>query len=222
MITIKNAKKTFSLNKKEIPVLRDIDLEIKEGEFVALMGPSGSGKSTLLGITAGIDTPTSGDIEIADVDIFDKSEDQLARFRNEYIGIVFQAYNLIPTLSALDNVQAPLFASKNKLSSKEIKAVSIDMLKKVGLEDRANHKPSELSGGEQQRVAIARALVTNPKILIADEPTGNLDSKTGRKILNLFKDIHTEMNLTMVIATHSTEVAKIADRIVHISDGKIV
>lgn len=222
MITIRNAKKTFYLDKKEIPVLRDIDLEVKDGEFVALMGPSGSGKSTLLGILAGIDTPTSGDISIANVDIFDKNDDQLARFRNDNVGIVFQAYNLIPSLTALDNVKAPLFASNKGLSSKEITKRSMEMLKRVGLDRRANHKPSELSGGEQQRVAIARALVTEPKVLIGDEPTGNLDSKTGQMILNLFKQIHDEMNLTMIIATHSEEIAKIADRTVNIKDGKIV
>lgn len=222
IIVIKNAAKNYRLKKKTIPVLRDIDVTIKEGELVSLMGPSGSGKSTLLGIIAGIDTPTSGQLTILGEDIIKKNEDKLANFRNANIGIVFQAYNLIPSLSALDNVRAPLFASKKRLSGKEINRRSRNLLEKVGLTDRVDHKPNELSGGEQQRVAIARALVTQPKLLIADEPTGNLDSKTGEKILTLLKTLHNEMNLTMVIATHSKEVANISDRVLEMRDGVII
>lgn len=221
MVTLKNITRTFQLNGNKIEVLKGIDLEIGDDEFVALMGPSGSGKSTLLGILGGIDTPTSGTILVKDEDISKKTEDELAVFRNKNIGIVFQAYNLIPSLSAIQNIKAPLFAGDGKLSSKEIDTKAKEMLELVGLTDRGNHKPGELSGGEQQRVAIARALINNPSILIADEPTGNLDSKTGKKILDLIQKINKEMNLAIIMATHSKEIAKLADRIVNISDGVV-
>jgi putative ABC transport system ATP-binding protein len=221
MIKLKNIKKSFKLNDREIEVLKGINLEIQSDEFVALMGPSGSGKSTLLGILGGIDTPTDGVIEIQDIDISKKTEDELARFRNKNVGIVFQAYNLIPSLSAIENVKAPLFASNVGLSSKEIEDKAMEMLKIVGLEERANHKPGELSGGEQQRVAIARALINEPSILIADEPTGNLDSKTGKKIMDLILKINKELKISIIMATHSDSIAKLADRTVFISDGVI-
>lgn len=221
MISLKNITKSFELDGNKIEVLKGIDLEIGDDGFVALMGPSGSGKSTLLGILAGIDTPTTGTIIMQNEDISKKTEDQLAIFRNKNVGIVFQAYNLIPSLNAIENIKAPLFAGKNKLTSKEIDEKAKRMLELVGLEKRAKHKPSEMSGGEQQRVAIARALINDPQILIADEPTGNLDSKTGEKILDLIVKINKEMNLTIIMATHSKEVAKLADRIINISDGII-
>ena len=185
------------------------------------MGPSGSGKSTLLGILAGIDSPTSGEIYIYGQDISKKKEDELARFRNENVGIVFQAYNLIPSLNAIQNVKAPLYAGKNKLTSKEIDERAKKLLDMVGLSHRETHKPGELSGGEQQRVAIARALIKNPKILVADEPTGNLDAKTGEEILDLILKINKDMHLTIIMATHNEEIAKLADRVVNISDGII-
>lgn len=221
MISLKNITKNFELDGNKIEVLKGINLEIGDDEFVALMGPSGSGKSTLLGILAGIDSPTTGTITIQGEDISKKTEDQLAIFRNKNIGIVFQAYNLVPSLNAIENVKAPLFAGKNKLSSKEIDEKAKRMLELVGLEKRANHKPSEMSGGEQQRVAIARALINEPHILIADEPTGNLDSKTGEKILDLLLKINKEMKLTIIMATHSKEIARLADRTINISDGII-
>jgi ABC-type lipoprotein export system ATPase subunit len=221
MITLKNITKTFELNEKKIKVLKDITLEIGNDEFVALMGPSGSGKSTLLGILGGIDTPTSGKITIKEEDISEKTEDELAVFRNENIGIVFQAYNLISSLDAISNVKAPLFASKNQLTSEEIEKRAKDMLTLVGLENRGKHKPGELSGGEQQRVAIARSLINKPSILIADEPTGNLDSKTGEKVMDLIEEINKAMKLTIIIATHDKNVANRADRIINISDGVI-
>jgi putative ABC transport system ATP-binding protein len=221
MIRLKNITKTFELNKDKIEVLKGINLDIGDDEFVALMGPSGSGKSTLLGILGGIDTPTSGDIIIKGENISEKTEDQLAVFRNKNIGIVFQAYNLVSSLDAIGNVQAPLFASKNKLTSQEIEQKAKDMLNLVGLKNRKNHKPSELSGGEQQRVAIARALINEPSILIADEPTGNLDSKTGEKIMDLIEEINKEMKLTIIIATHDKNIANKADRVINISDGVI-
>lgn len=221
MIKLQNVTRTFELNKHKIEVLKGIDLEIEDDEFIAIMGPSGSGKSTLLGILGGIDSPTSGKIFISDEDISKKTEDELAIFRNKNIGIVFQAYNLIPSLDSIQNIKAPLFASDDKIDSEEIDQKVQEMLDLVGLENRANHKPSELSGGEQQRVAIARALINKPSILIADEPTGNLDSKTGKKILDLIQKINIEMKLTIIMATHSEEIANLADRTVNISDGVI-
>ena len=221
MIQLKNITKSFDLNKNKIEVLKGINLQIADDEFIALMGPSGSGKSTLLGILAGIDSPTSGEIYIYGQDISKKKEDELARFRNENVGIVFQAYNLIPSLNAIQNVKAPLYAGKNKLTSKEIDKRAKKLLDMVGLSHRETHKPGELSGGEQQRVAIARALIKNPKILVADEPTGNLDAKTGEEILDLILKINKDMHLTIIMATHNEEIAKLADRVVNISDGII-
>ncbi|HQC39325.1 MAG TPA: ABC transporter ATP-binding protein [Candidatus Dojkabacteria bacterium] len=221
MIQLKNITKSFDLNKNKVEVLKGINLEIGDDEFIALMGPSGSGKSTLLGILAGIDSPTSGDIFIYGQDISKKKEDELARFRNKNVGIIFQAYNLIPSLNAIQNVKAPLYAGKNKLSSKEIDQRAKELLNMVGLSHRETHKPGELSGGEQQRVAIARALINKPKILVADEPTGNLDAKTGKEILDLMQKVSKEMHLTIIMATHNNEIAKLADRVVKISDGII-
>lgn len=221
MIQLKNITKSFDLNKNKVEVLKGINLQIADDEFIALMGPSGSGKSTLLGILAGIDSPTSGEIYIYGQDISKKKEDELARFRNENVGIVFQAYNLIPSLNAIQNVKAPLYAGKNKLTSKEIDERAKKLLDMVGLSHRETHKPGELSGGEQQRVAIARALIKNPKILVADEPTGNLDAKTGEEILDLILKINKDMHLTIIMATHNEEIAKLADRVVNISDGII-
>ena len=221
MIQLKNITKSFDLNKNKVEVLKGINLQIADDEFIALMGPSGSGKSTLLGILAGIDSPTSGEIYIYGQDISKKKEDELARFRNKNVGIIFQAYNLIPSLNAIQNVKAPLYAGKNKLSSKEIDQRAKELLNMVGLSHRETHKPGELSGGEQQRVAIARALINKPKILVADEPTGNLDAKTGKEILDLMQKVSKEMHLTIIMATHNNEIAKLADRVVKISDGII-
>lgn len=221
MILLKNIKKDFKLNKEKVEVLKGVNLEIKDDEFVAIMGSSGSGKSTLLGILAGIDSPTSGEIIIDTEDISKKKEDELSVFRNKNIGIVFQAYNLIPSLNAIQNVKTPLYAGHSRLSSKEMDEKARKMLDLVGLSKREKHRPGEMSGGEQQRVAIARALINDPKILIADEPTGNLDSKTGEAVLELIQKISKEMQLTIVMATHSKEVASLADRVINISDGII-
>lgn len=221
MILLKNIKKDFKLNKEKVEVLKGVNLEIKDDEFVAIMGSSGSGKSTLLGILAGIDSPTSGEIIIDTEDISKKKEDELSVFRNKNIGIVFQAYNLIPSLNAIQNVKTPLYAGHSRLSSKEMDEKARKMLDLVGLSKREKHRPGEMSGGEQQRVAIARALINNPKILIADEPTGNLDSKTGEAVLELIQKISKEMQLTIIMATHSKEVASLADRVINISDGII-
>lgn len=222
MIELKNIKKNYYLGKKELPILKDIDLDIKDGEFVAIMGPSGSGKSTLLAILACIDTPSEGSMLLDEEDISNLNENRLAVLRNQKIGVVFQAFNLISTLNALENVEAPLFASSHGYSRKEIEEKAIEMLKMVGLEDRMKHRPDELSGGQQQRVAIARALVTNPQILIADEPTGNLDSNTGEKVLELFIKLHKDLGITLIVATHDKSVASKADRVINIIDGKIL
>jgi putative ABC transport system ATP-binding protein len=219
MLQTENLKRYFYLGKQKQEVLRGIDLQINQGELVALMGPSGSGKSTLLGLLAGIDSPDEGSLQIDGKEIGNLKEKDLSKIRNTYIGIVFQSFNLIPGLTAQQNVEAPLYVSQNR---QKIPGRAKSVLDKVGLGDKLKNKPHQLSGGQQQRVGIARALVTNPKVLIADEPTGNLDSQTGQQILNLFQEVRQEFGLTMVIATHDEQVAGIADRVVHIQDGVLV
>lgn len=207
--------KCYTLGNTQIPILRGIDLTVKKGEIVALMGPSGSGKSTLLGILGGLDIPTSGRIIMDGIDITKLPESKLAEIRGKKIGFVFQAYNLVSTLTAIENVMLPSYFVKGTKKDPE------ELLEIVGLSHRRNNKPSEMSGGEQQRVAIARALINNPKILFGDEPTGNLDSKTELKILNLFQRLREDFGSTIFLVTHSSEVAKIADRILYIRDGKL-
>jgi len=207
--------KCYTLGNVQIPILRGIDLTVKKREIVALMGPSGSGKSTLLGILGGLDLPTSGRILIDGIDITRLPESKLAEIRGKKIGFVFQAYNLVPTLTAIENVMLPAYFVKGQKKNPE------ELLEIVGLSHRKNNKPTEMSGGEQQRVAIARALINNPKILFGDEPTGNLDSKTELKILNLFLKLRDEYGSTIFLVTHSDEVAKIADRIIYIRDGRL-
>jgi len=207
--------KCYTLGNVQIPILRGIDLTVKKREIVALMGPSGSGKSTLLGILGGLDLPTSGRILIDGIDITRLPESKLAEIRGKKIGFVFQAYNLVPTLTAIENVMLPSYFVKGGKKDPE------ELLEIVGLSHRRNNKPTEMSGGEQQRVAIARALINNPKILFGDEPTGNLDSKTELKILNLFLKLRDEYGSTIFLVTHSDEVAKIADRIIYIRDGRV-
>ncbi len=211
--------RTLSLGATPVPVLNNLSFSIEKGEWVALMGPSGSGKSTLLGIIAGLDTVTEGQMMIDGQEITHWKEGQLARLRNEKIGVVFQSFNLIPTLTAQANVEVPLYVHPDH---REIHARARLMLERVGLGQRAGHQPHQLSGGEQQRVAIARALITHPEILVADEPTGNLDSKTGRQILDLFTQLHQELHVTLVVATHDLAVAKRADRVIQLKDGGIV
>ena len=207
--------KCYTLGNVQIPILRGIDLTVKKREIVALMGPSGSGKSTLLGILGGLDLPTSGRILIDGIDITRLPESKLAEIRGKKIGFVFQAYNLVPTLTAIENVMLPSYFVKGDKKDPE------ELLEIVGLSHRRNNKPTEMSGGEQQRVAIARALINNPKILFGDEPTGNLDSKTELKILNLFLKLRDDYGSTIFLVTHSDEVAKIADRIIYIRDGRV-
>jgi len=218
IIQVREVTRALPLGNEQIQVLRGVSFTIPRGAWSAITGPSGSGKSTLLGILAGLDTPSSGQVIVDGVDITQMEESKLARFRSDKIGMVFQSFNLIPTLTALENVEVPLFASRSSVRSA---ARAARMLELVGLSDRLRHRPNQLSGGQQQRVAIARALVNEPPILIADEPTGNLDSATGEAVLNLFDELRRELGLTLVIATHDPAVAARVDTVLHIVDGKL-
>lgn len=199
-----------------VPILKGISMRIYRGEWVAVTGPSGSGKSTLLGIVAGLDTPSSGQVLLDGEDVSRMREAALARVRNAKVGIVFQSFNLIPTLTAQENVEAPLYVRPDR---REARRRAEAMLERVGLADRRHHRPHQLSGGQQQRVAIARALVTAPSLLVADEPTGNLDTRTGAQVLDLFGRLRADLGLTLVVVTHDAHVAARADRVVHLVDG---
>src|SRR5262245_10206208 len=217
-IEARDITRSLPLGGERIDILRGISFEVEKGEWVALTGPSGSGKSTLLGIVSGLDSPSSGRVLVNGTDITDLDEDRLARVRNREIGIVFQSFNLIPTLTAQENVEAPLYVSEQR---RQAKARAQAMLERVGLGDRRRHKPAQLSGGQQQRVAIARALVTEPSVLVADEPTGNLDSAMGAQVLDLFARLRDELGITLIVVTHDDGVAARADRVLHIVDGKL-
>ena len=212
----RRVRRSLPLGDQNIEILRGIDLAIVPGEFVALMGPSGSGKSTLLGVLAGLDRPSDGQVLVDGIDITDMPESRLAEVRNAKIGMVFQAFNLIPTLTAQENVEVPLYVGSHPGSAADRARA---MLELVGLAHRTDHRPNQLSGGEQQRVAIARALATDPAIVIADEPTGNLDAHTGELILQLLADLRARLGTTFLIATHDTRVASRAERTVTIVDG---
>ncbi|AKB48983.1 ABC transporter, ATP-binding protein [Methanosarcina sp. Kolksee] len=218
IIQVIDIKKSYILGDLEVPVLRDINLKVREGEFLAIMGPSGSGKSTLMNLIGFLDRPTEGTIIIKGLDINKLSDKEVARLRGLEIGFVFQTFNLIPRLTALENVELPTYA--NTRSGIDTHERAKELLKLVGLEDRMHHKPGELSGGQSQRVAIARALINDPAILLADEPTGNLDSKTGCEILNIFRKLN-EDGRTIVMITHDPEIAGYANRIVLVKDGII-
>lgn len=219
MINIKNLVKSYEMGGETVYALDGLNLSIKEGEFVAIVGPSGSGKSTLMNIIGCLDVATSGSYILNGQEIGKYNDNQLAEFRNKTIGFIFQRFNLLTKLSALENVELPLVYSG--LGSRERKTRAIESLKSVGLENRMNHSPNELSGGQQQRVAIARALACKPSVILADEPTGALDSKTGIEVLGILKDLHKAGN-TIVLITHDMGIAKSAKRIVSIRDGKIV
>lgn len=218
LVTIRNLAKSYRRGSQIVPVLEQIDFEIAEGEFLALMGPSGSGKSTLLNLIAGIDKPDSGSIMVGDVEITGLGEAELARWRALHVGFIFQFYNLIPVLTAYENVELPLLLTT--MSRRERREHVVTALSLVGLADRMDHRPGELSGGQQQRVAIARALVNNPRIVFADEPTGNLDSHTGDAILSLFRKLSQE-GRTIVLVTHDPEIAAVTPRRIEIRDGKV-
>ncbi|MGZ3602280.1 MAG: ABC transporter ATP-binding protein [Ktedonobacterales bacterium] len=210
--------KSLPLGRERIDILKGISIRIAKGELVAIVGPSGSGKSTLLGIIAGLDSPTSGRVLVDGVDITRMSEAKLASVRNQKIGMVFQAFNLIPTLTAQENVEVPLYVGKHPGSPS---ARAKELLTLVGLGHRLGNKPNQLSGGEQQRVAVARALAANPAIVIMDEPTGNLDKKNGDNVLQMIRDLRTATGTTFVIATHDPNVASAADRAIRIVDGRV-
>ncbi|MCK5023036.1 MAG: ABC transporter ATP-binding protein [Candidatus Aenigmarchaeota archaeon] len=219
MFELKNVWKTYCNKGVETHALRGLNLTIKRGAYVAIIGPSGSGKSTLMHVMGCLDTPTKGTVLVDGKDISSLKDDELAKIRREKIGFVFQAYNLIPGLSAIENVAMPMrFSGHGKKESQE-KAISL--LKKVGLENRMHHKPSELSGGEQQRVAIARSLLNDPEVILADEPTGNLDSKTGREIMDLIEDLHKRTKKTVIIVTHDTKLADRTCNQIRMIDGDI-
>lgn len=218
IIEVINVKKSYILGDMEVPILHGINLTVREGEFLAIMGPSGSGKSTLMNLIGFLDRPTEGKIIIKGKDINKLSDKEIARLRGLEVGFIFQTFNLIPRLNALENVELPTYANVRPGVDPHKKAK--DLLKMVGLEDRMHHKPSELSGGQSQRVAIARSLINDPAILLADEPTGNLDSKTGCEILNMFTKLNEE-GRTIVMITHDPDIAKYADRVVLVKDGII-
>ena len=218
LIDIKNVKKIYDLGAEKIHALDGVSLKIERGEYIAIMGPSGSGKSTIMNILGCLDTPTSGSYHFEGEEVSRMDDNQLAGIRNEKIGFVFQTFNLLPRISSLQNVELPLIYGGVSLESRRKRASLV--LERVGLGDRVNHKPNELSGGQRQRVAVARALANEPSIILADEPTGNLDSKTGEEIMVLFNQIH-EAGNTIILVTHEEYIAENAHRIIRLHDGLI-
>jgi ABC-type lipoprotein export system ATPase subunit len=219
MISIHQLYKTYHRGTESVEAVSGIDLEIKKGEFVVILGPSGGGKSTLLNLIGGIDHPTSGTVSVSGFALEKASEESLTRFRRDHIGFVFQFYNLLSALNAVENVSLPLMAKGVAFKQANVKAVQI--LTRIGLENRLGHLPSELSGGEQQRVAIARSIIAEPELILADEPTGDLDSRTAEEITSLMHELNQEMGLTFVVATHNLRLAEKADRVFELRDGKI-
>jgi len=218
MISLREVSKTVVSGAEPLTILHPLSLDISRGQFIAIVGPSGSGKSTLLGLIAGLDAPTSGDVLIDGVNITRLGEDGLAKLRGEKIGFVFQFFHLIPSLTAFENVAVPMEIAGARDASQRAR----HLLDEVGLTGRAHHYPSQLSGGEQQRVALARALANNPPILLADEPTGNLDSANGRHIMELLRDVHRARGTTVVLVTHDAELAALADSRLILRDGRVV
>ena len=221
LIELRNIHKTYSLGEVDLPVLKGVSLNIARGELVALMGASGSGKSTLMNILGCLDHPTSGEYWLDGHEISWLTATERARLRNRVIGFVFQSFNLLPRTTALENVLMPLIYTKENLNEHQKKQRATELLRRVGLADRIDHQPSQLSGGEQQRVAIARSLVNNPRVLLADEPTGNLDSRTSEEILEMFQQFNSVDGITVILVTHDPGVAKHARRTIHIKDGLI-
>ncbi|HZF02567.1 MAG TPA: ABC transporter ATP-binding protein [Methylomirabilota bacterium] len=220
LLSARGLTKSYAMGKRTLEVLRGVDLEIARGEFLALRGASGAGKSTLLHLIGGLDSPNAGEIIFKGQNLANYSESELTHFRNRRAGFVFQAYHLLPELTALENVCLP--ARVARISAAEAKKRGYELLDRVGLKNRVEHKPYELSGGEQQRVAIARALINEPELLLADEPTGNLDSHTGGEIIELVKSLRAEKNMTLVIATHDAKIAAHAQRVIELVDGNIL
>jgi ABC-type lipoprotein export system ATPase subunit len=218
-LSARGLSKTYAMGRRTLEVLRGVNLEIPRGEFLALRGASGAGKSTLLHLIGGLDSPSVGEIFFKNQNLAKFSENELTLFRNRRVGFVFQAYHLLPELTALENVCLP--ARVARISFAQTEKRGRDLLARVGLQNRVEHKPYELSGGEQQRVAIARALVNEPELLLADEPTGNLDSHTGNEIIELLKNLRAEKNMTLVIATHDAKIAAHAQRVIELIDGCI-
>jgi ABC-type lipoprotein export system ATPase subunit len=222
LIELRGIYKTYYLGEIAVPVLKGVSLSVASGELVALMGASGSGKSTLMNILGCLDRPTSGEYWLDGKEVSDLSPDQRALVRNQKLGFVFQNFNLLPRTSALENVAMPLSYTSDHLSDREARRRAEEMLRRVGLADRLDHEPSQLSGGQQQRVAIARALVNRPSIVFADEPTGNLDSRTSKEVLSMFEQLNTEDGITIILVTHDANVAQYARRIIRIHDGVIL
>jgi putative ABC transport system ATP-binding protein len=221
MIIARNVSQTYRSGSEPLTVLREVDIEIAEHEFVAILGPSGSGKTTLLGLLAGLDRPATGDVELAGQALSGLTEDERAKFRAGNIGFVFQTFQLVPTLTALENVLVPLELSGAPGTSAELEKRAGALLERVGLGERTGHYPAQLSGGEQQRVALARAFANEPKILFADEPTGNLDSETGGRIIDLLVKLNEESRTTLVLVTHDLELARRARRVIRLAAGRV-
>ena len=219
IIELEDVWKIYHMGAVSVPALQGISLKVGEGQFLALMGASGSGKSTAMNLVGCLDIPSRGNVLLQGRNIASLSESHLAQIRGKVIGFIFQQFNLIPTLSALENVGLPMLFQGHSRDEREKRA--LELLHRVGLDERAFHKPSELSGGQQQRVAIARALANDPKVILADEPTGNLDSATGKQVIAMLKELHRKEHKTIVMVTHDKDIAKHADRIVRLQDGKI-
>jgi len=212
--------KLYASGESTVQAVKGVNVSIGGGEMIAIMGPSGCGKTTLLNVLSGIDEPTSGEVAINGKSLFSVSDDERSRMRAEYLGFIFQDFNLLPVLSAVENVELPLLLLGN--SANEARTTALDALSAVGLSDRSDHRPSELSGGQQQRVAIARAIVHNPAVVLCDEPTGNLDSKTSSNVMSLLKSINQKMGTTFLLVTHDSSIAKQCSRILNMDDGEII